>query len=260
MTTPFNTFLAAARRLRPRAAVIFGSGLSAAASGFISEESVSFSDIPELPPTTVIGHAGRMLVGHWSGISTIVCLGRVHLYEGHPITTVLRPVQILGELGVSQLVLTNAAGGIREDLVPGSLMPIRTHLKWLDSRGWTHGFSPSLGVVSPYSVPLTELAASELDLQPGCYAALTGPSYETPAEIRALRTLGVDAVGMSTALEAEAASELGMEVVAISCITNRAAGLGDGTLSHAEVAETATLAVERLGQVIGTLIENALRI
>lgn len=251
MTTPFDEFVIVAREVRPRAAVVLGSGLAAAADTLVIAASIPYAEIPELPAPTVAGHRGRLAVGHWDGTPVAVCFGRVHLYEGHPLPVVTRLVRVLVDLGVRSLLLTNAAGGIRPDLDPGTLMPIYSHVTWL-------GPEVGGGCGAPYLASLTEQLCEPMSdrsrLTPGVYAALTGPSYETPAEIRALRAIGVDAVGMSTAVEAEAAGGLGLAVAAVSCITNRAAGLGDTPLSHAHVEETALLAVDRLAELIGRFL------
>ncbi len=248
--TPFDAVRAAADRLRPRAAVVLGSGLGGVTAGFAAEAVAPYAEVPGLPPPTVAGHRGQLSVGTWAGVPAVVCSGRVHFYEGHPWERVTRLVKVVAGLGVTTLLLTNAAGGIRRTLSPGDLLLLHAHLKLLDPDAWKD-FSPS----SPYSVRLLRLL---LDLDPGLptgvYAALTGPCYETPAEIRALAAAGADAVGMSTAVEAEAAAELGLEVAAISTITNKAAGLGDGPLSHAEVEQTAKLAVGRLAGLVGRFV------
>lgn len=242
--TAFDRFHSAADAFRPTAAVVFGSGLAAAASpAFTPTATVPYADIPGMAPPGVAGHRGELAVGHWAGVPVAVGFGRVHFYEGHPWERVTRLVRVVAELGVSRLILTNAAGGIRDDLYPGDLMAIRGHLKLLDADAWH-----TTGSDNPYSL----LAP---DLPTGVYAALTGPCYETPAEIRGLRVMGADAVGMSTAVEAETAAELGLAVAGVSCITNKAAGLGSGPLSHREVEETARTAVARLGEVIGQLLQ-----
>jgi purine-nucleoside phosphorylase len=245
--TAFDRFRSAADAVRPQAAVVFGSGLAAAASpAFTPAATISYADIPGMAPPGVAGHRGELAVGHWAGVPVAVGFGRVHFYEGHPWERVTRLVRVVAELGVSRVILTNAAGGIRNDLNPGGLMAIRGHLKLLDA-GSLAALAAGSRLTNPYSLLAPELPS-------GVYAALTGPCYETPAEIRALRVMGADAVGMSTALEAEAAAELGLEVAGVSCITNKAAGLGSGPLSHREVEETARTAVARLGQVIGQLL------
>ncbi|MEO2092116.1 MAG: purine-nucleoside phosphorylase [Gemmataceae bacterium] len=245
--TAFDRFRSAAAAVRPTAAVVFGSGLAAAASSaFTPVATVPYADIPGMAPPGVAGHRGELAVGHWAGVPVAVGFGRVHFYEGHPWERVTRLVRVMAELGVRRLILTNAAGGIRDDLNPGDLMTIRGHLKLLDA-----GQITALAVGPRHTNPYPLLAP---DLPSGIYAALTGPCYETPAEIRALRAMGADAVGMSTAVEAEAAAELGLAVAGVSCITNKAAGLGNGPLSHREVEETARTAVVRLGDVIGKML------
>ncbi len=253
MTAAFDRFRDEVGRSRPATAVILGSGLAGAVSRFRETCSVLFDLIPGLVAPTVRGHAGRIALGDWAGIFTIICFGRLHFYEGHPPDVVTGPVRVLAELGAKRLILTNAAGGIHPSLGPGSLLVIRRHLAFLDRDSWREvargGDRPS-----PYSAELIGSIQANHDLLAGTYAAVTGPCYETPAEIRALRGCGADAVGMSTAREAEAAAALGMEVAAISCITNRAAGLGDSRLNHAEVLANARLGVSRLGEILASLI------
>lgn len=251
MSGGFGAVRAAADALKPRAAVVLGSGLGGVTAGFTPTASVGYADVPGLVGPTIAGHRGTLAVGVWGGTPAVVCSGRVHYYEGHPWARVTRLVEIAAEFGAKVLLLTNAAGGIRADLNPGDLMLIDGHLKLLDRDAWKllgerRGLTPTTD--PPYSPRLLALLR-QLDptLPSGVYAALTGPCYETPAEIRALAAAGADAVGMSTAMEAEAAVRLGLEVAAISTITNKAAGLGDGPLSHKEVEETARLAVARLG-------------
>ncbi len=247
--TAFDQFRAAADRLKPRTAVVLGSGLGGVTAGFEVVESVPYAVVPGLPPPTVAGHSGRLSIGTWAGVPAVVCSGRVHFYEGHPWDRVTRLVELVADLGVRTLLLTNAAGGIRRDLNPGDMMAVTGHLKLLGPAAWR-----DFAVRSPYSPRLRDLDPT---LPAGVYAALTGPCYETPAEIRALAAAGADAVGMSTAVEAEAGAARGLEVLAVSTITNKAAGLGDGPLSHAEVEQTAKLAVGRLGGLVGRLLVGA---
>lgn len=250
MSPAFDDFVRAARRLGPRTAVVLGSGLAGATAAFRESASVAFGDVPGLAPATVHGHKGRLAVGVWNDTPALVFLGRVHFYEGHPRGVVTAAVRTAADLGAKRVVLTNAAGGIHPSLQPGSLMAIRGHLPLLEPGAWRRA-AAGCGVRAPYSASLLALAAG---LHAGVYAALTGPCYETPAEIRALAACGADAVGMSTALEAEAAAELGLEVAAVSCVTNKAAGLGSEALGHAEVLANAKLAVGRLGELLGRLI------
>jgi purine-nucleoside phosphorylase len=237
------------------AAVVLGSGMGQTLASLSRDLSVAFADLPDLAETTVPGHRGCLGVGDWQGRRVLVFEGRLHHYEGHPWQRVVQPVRIARALGARVLLLTNAAGGIRDDLLPGTLMLLRDHIEWTRPDCWKLPQRPS-----PYSAGLSQRlqqAAAGLGapLPQGVYAAVTGPSYETPAEIRALRAWGADAVGMSTAREAQAACDLGMECAAVSLITNRAAGLSSGPIHHDEVLATAAAAAGRLVQ----LLEGFLR-
>ena len=253
--TPFAEFERAVQGLRPTCAVILGSGLGDAAVRFRELASIHFSDVVGLVTTTVRGHAGRLAAGVWGETPALLFHGRPHLYEGHSRDIVTSPVRVAARLGIQRLILTNAAGGIHPSLSPGHLMAIRAHIDLIGRNAW-RAFSASNEFAEPYSQELIR-ALRDFDGQlfAGVYAALTGPSYETPAEIHALRECGADAVGMSTALEAEAAANIGLEVAAITCITNKAAGMSAGALDHAEVLVNAKLAVERLGGLLGQLIK-----
>jgi purine-nucleoside phosphorylase len=270
--TPFAAFARTAASLAPRTAVVFGSGLADAAARFAERTSVGFGDIPGLVPPTVHGHGGRLSVGEWSGAPALLFLGRLHFYEGHPWNVVTGTIRTAADLGVIRVVLTNAAGGISPALNAGDLMAIRGHFRLTDPDGWRalppygprasgplFAWGPEARGPYIYSPRLiSEMQSHEAsagrELPAGVYAALTGPCYETPAEIRALAKCGADAVGMSTAMEAEEAARLGLEVAAVSCVTNKAAGLGGATLDHAEVLANANLAVERLGGLLGRLV------
>jgi purine-nucleoside phosphorylase len=261
MSDAFAPFTQQVHHLAPRTALVVGSGLSGGTSEFREIASIRFGDIPGLVSPTISGHTGRLAVGMWCEAPVLIFFGRLHYYEGHSWGTVTAPVRVAANLGVQTLILTNASGGIHPSLCPGALMAIRSHLPMLDTRGWK-GLMPGRARVSPYSPRLIEQIQTHeklagQDLLVGTYAALTGPSYETPAEIRAFRACGADAVGMSTAFEADAAAALGLEVGAISCVTNRAAGLGDGPLAHADVLDAARLAATRLGRLLGDLIGAA---
>lgn len=248
----FADFERVTRPLAPRTAVVLGSGLGDVASDFHEFASIPFADVPNLAPPTVHGHGGRVVVGRWGVTPNLLFLGRLHFYEGHSRDVVTGIVRVAANLGVKRLILTNAAGGIHPDLGPGSLMAIRGHFKLLGSDAW-RALAVGNALVTPYSPHLLALMP---DLFAGVYAALTGPCYETPAEIRALAACGADAVGMSTALEAEAAAKREMEVAAISCITNKAAGLEPGTLDHGEVLANARLALERLRDLLTHLVDS----
>lgn len=254
----FGEFARAAAHLKPRTAVILGSGLAGATAAFAERASVGFGDVPGLVPPTVHGHGGRVLVGEWAGAPALLFAGRVHFYEGHRWETVVGTVRTAAELGVERIVLTNAAGGIHDALVPGELMALNGHLKLLSGGAW-RALAAGDAVARPYSAALLNVLhaherAAGRELVAGVYAALTGPSYETPAEIRALAACGAAAVGMSTATEAEEAVRLGLEVAALSCVTNRAAGLSGAPLDHAEVLVNAKLAVTRAGALLAALV------
>jgi purine-nucleoside phosphorylase len=258
--TAFDAFAHTVAALAPRTAVVLGSGLSGATTAFVERASVGFAAVPGLVPPTVPGHGGRMAVGEWSGAPALLFLGRLHFYEGHPWSVVTGTVRTAAELGATRIVLTNAAGGINPALQPGDLMALRGHIKLLEPRAW-RALANGNAVSRPYSPRLLEAmraheVAAGRELLAGVYAALTGPSYETPAEIRALAACGADAVGMSTAMEAEEAARLGLEVAAISCITNEAAGLGAAAPHHTEVLVNAKLAVERMGELLGRLVSG----
>lgn len=256
--TAFAAFARATAERAPRTAVVLGSGLAGASRAFVTHASVPFGEIPGLVPPSVHGHGGRLALGEWAGVPVLLFLGRLHLYEGHPRNAVIGTVRTAADLGARRIILTNAAGGIHPSLIPGGLMALRGHLKLIGPDAWK-ALASADALSRPYAPHLIEVmrsheAAAGRELLAGVYAAFTGPTYETPAEIRAIATCGADAVGMSTALEAEEAARLGLEAAGISCITNRAAGLGDTPLDHAEVLTNAELAVERLGALLTALI------
>jgi purine-nucleoside phosphorylase len=255
MSTPldFAAFAEAARAVRPDVALVLGSGLGSAAR-LCGACAVPFAEVPGLPAAAVAGHRGRLALGEWAGRRVLVFEGRVHFYEGHSWRDVTAPVRTAALLGARVLLLTNAAGGIRDDLGPGSLMAVRDHIDLTRPYCWRQSES---SLYSPRLLDLLDEAAGAAGvvLGRGVYAMVTGPCYETPAEVRALRACGADAVGMSTAREARAACDAGLECAAVSCITNRAAGLGAGPLSHEDVLTTAAAQNERLAD----LLEEFLR-
>ncbi len=253
--TYFDRVSAAAAAVRakapvlPAAAIVLGSGLGDFAGTLDEAVSLPYQQLPHWPVSRVIGHEGRLVVGRVKGTVVAALSGRCHAYEGHDAQTVTFAVRVLGLLGVKTLVLTNAAGGINTGFAQGALMVIDDHLNLT-------GMNPLVGenedrfgsrfpdMTEVYSRRLRALADAAAasrggSLPHGVYAALLGPSYETPAEIRYLRAIGADAVGMSTALEAIAARHMGIEVLGISCITNMAAGVLPQPLDHHEVMETA---------------------
>lgn len=239
--TAFERFEADTRAFAPKAGIILGSGLGTVVDSLPSTGRISFTEVPGFAAPTVHGHAGQVLAVQWGGVPVVAFRGRMHFYEGHPWSRCVGTVRLAARLGVRTMLLTNAAGGLHPELNPGDLMVIRSHLPLLDAEAWKQVAESGL-VASPYTprhvTALQTLA--EPKLLAGVYAGLTGPTYETPAEIRALAAMGADAVGMSTVMEAMTAAELGMDVAAISCITNKAAGISPSKLDHSEVQEVAS--------------------
>lgn len=234
---------------KPRVGVILGSGLGGFVDCFSDYLAIPYGQIPNFPSSSVPGHAGKLVFGRVAGEQVVAMQGRVHFYEGHSPERVAFPARTLCALGIDCLVVTNAAGGIRADLEVGDLMVITDHI---NLSGWNPLVGPNderMGARFPdmssaYSPALVDLLCScaeklGIALKKGVYAVLSGPSYETPAEIRALRALGADAVGMSTVPEVIVAAHMGVKVCGVSCISNLAAGIGTKPLSHEEVADTA---------------------
>lgn len=246
----FDDLVRGAQVRPPEVALVLGSGLGPIAARLTPIARVPFAAVPGLPSAAVAGHRGRLTLGDWAGQRVLLFEGRVHFYEGHTWDEVFAPVRIAHALGAPILVQTNAVGGIRDDLAPGSLLLLRDHLLAVEPRFWCRPARPS-----PYAPPLRALflgaaASRGMALTEGTYAQVTGPCYETPAEVRALRACGADVVGMSTGREAEEAAALGMETAAISCVTNRAAGLSAVPLSHEEVLHMAQAQAERLADLL----------
>lgn len=233
----------------PDVAVVLGSGLGDFADSLDAATAVPYEAIPHWPVSRVVGHAGRLVAGRSHGRPVIALAGRAHFYEGHPMSVVTFPARVLGLLGVKTLIVTNAAGGINEGFSSGALMVIDDHINLMGTNPLVGPNDDRFGARFPdmsqvYSARLRGLAdqvaaSMGLPLAHGVYVAVHGPSYETPAEIRAFRTMGADAVGMSTAPEAIVARQMGIEVLGISCITNMAAGVLPQALVHDEVMETA---------------------
>jgi purine-nucleoside phosphorylase len=253
-TTLYERAAHAARVVRARwpeearVALVLGSGLGAFADDLTDAVALDYAEIPGFARSTVEGHAGRLVCGKAEGVPVAAMQGRFHYYEGYEWDDVTFPVRVLGLLGIKALVLTNAAGGLNNSLSQGALMLISDHLNFMGAnplRGPNEArFGPRFPDLSEvYDKEFQEIAVREaqgmgLDLRRGIYAALTGPSYETPAEIRMLRLLGADAVGMSTVPEAIVARQMGLRVLGLSCITNMAAGVLDKPINHEEVIET----------------------
>ena len=235
--------------LLPETAVVLGSGLGDFADTLLDSIATGYAEIPHWPASKVIGHDGRLVIGNISGKRVAALAGRVHFYEGHDLATVVFATRVMARLGVKRLILTNAAGGINTKFAQGALMVIDDHINMLGSNPLIGSNDERFGPRFPdmtevYSARLRDIAdevarAKGVAVTHGVYIAAQGPSYETPAEIRFFRAIGADAVGMSTVPEAIAARHMGLEVLGISCITNMAAGVLPGPLSHGEVMATA---------------------
>ncbi|MEK6580086.1 MAG: purine-nucleoside phosphorylase [Bdellovibrionota bacterium] len=231
--------------LVPEIGVILGSGLGEVADQITDPISISYTDVPHFHPTSVEGHPGRLILGRFKGVSVVFLQGRFHFYEGHPMADVVFPTRMICALGIHTLILTNAAGGVNSKYRPADLMLIEDHINLMGDNPLRGPNLSQLGprfpdmteAYSPECLEIFQRTASTLDIpvHRGVYAGLLGPTYETPAEIRMYRTLGADAVGMSTVPETIAANHLGVRVAGVSCITNLAAGMSPDKLTHDEV-------------------------
>jgi purine-nucleoside phosphorylase len=241
-------FILSKTKLRPKIALVLGSGLGAFADDLTDATRIPYEKIPHFPRATAVGHAGILAIGKVGGIAVAAMKGRVHLYEGYSAREVAFAMRVFGRLGIRSAILTNAAGGINQEFKQGALVVIRDHIN-LQSANPLIGpnderFGPRFpDMTQAYWRPYREIALAEakrlgIEAHEGVYAALTGPSYETPAEIRFLRTIGADLVGMSTVPEVIVANHMGIRVLGISCVTNMAAGILDRPLDHSEVLET----------------------
>jgi purine-nucleoside phosphorylase len=259
-------FVRARSKIRPRVGIILGSGLSSALGGFRAAQKISYRSIPHFPRRSVTGHAGVLHLGIWRKVPVAVLEGRLHLYEGYTPAEVVFPTRVLALAGIETLIATCAAGGIALSAMPGSFMIFSDHLNFQganplagrhDAR-WGERF---VDLSEAYDAALRRQArlaarACRVKCFEGVYAALPGPNYETPAEIRVLRRLGADAVGMSTVPEVLAARQAGVRVVAIALISNRAAGLGRAPLSHQEVLRVGSKAAQKLARLLDGLLEK----
>jgi len=240
-------FIFSRTKLRPKIALVLGSGLGPFADEFANASKIPYADIPHFPQSTAIGHAGQLVVGDVNGIAVAGMQGRVHLYEGYSVKEVSFPIRVFARMGVKAVILTNAAGGIK--FTQGRLVVISDHINLQGVNPLTGFNDERFGqrfpdMSSAYDKRFREMAVGQgnrlgIGIDEGVYAALAGPSYETPAEIRYLRTIGADLVGMSTVPEVIAARHSDMRVLGISCVTNAAAGILDQPLNHREVLETA---------------------
>lgn len=254
-------FILARTTLRPKIGLVLGSGLGAFADSLTEAIRVPYAQIPKFPCSTAIGHAGRMVIGKAGDVAVAAMQGRVHLYEGYSAQEVTFPIRVFGRMGVRAVILTNAAGGINLSYSQGALVLIRDHINLQGANPLVGANDDRFGVRFPdmthayakqyRAIGREEAAKLNITLHEGLYAGLLGPSYETPAEIDYLRRIGADLVGMSTVAEVIAARHMAIKVLAISCVTNMAAGILDQPLSHAEVMET--------GERVKTTFESLLR-
>jgi purine-nucleoside phosphorylase len=256
--------------LRPAIGLVLGSGLGAFAQTLEGAVAIPYREIPHFPVSTAIGHAGELVVGTSGGVPVAVMAGRVHHYEGYSMQQVVFPVRVLGRFGVKTIILTNAAGSVNVSFKPGELMVIDDHINYMGGHPLVGPNDEQLGprfydMSEAYDPALREIAEKAcakagVPVRHGVYVAFTGPSYETPAEIRMARTMGADAVGMSTVPEVLAARHMGIRVVGISCITNMGAGILKQKLDHREVLEVGEKVKAGLMNVLGRIIQDAAKL
>lgn len=255
----------ASLNIKPEIGIILGSGLGEIADK-ISGIRINYSEIPGFKTSVVQGHEGKLVIGELDSKPVIAMQGRLHYYEGNTLQEVIFPVRVMKLLGIKKLLVTNAAGGINKDFTPGDLMIIADHINMLGSNPLIGKNNDELGprfadMTYAYHKKLIETAENaaqdlNIKIQKGVYAAMTGPTYETPAEVKMLRILGADAVGMSTVPEVIAANHMGVKVLGISCITNMAAGILDRPLNHEEVIETANKVKKDFQNLVNEIIQR----
>ncbi len=249
---------------RLRTALVLGSGLDPLARSSEALARIPYGDIPHFPLSTVEGHAGELLAARSGGATVLFLRGRVHYYEGLPLAEATFPIRVLRALGVENLILTNASGAIAEHLEPGDLVAVTDHINLMGANPLI-GYAPVgrekrfVDLMGAYDATLREIAREEaeksgIDLKEGVYAAMSGPSYETPAEIRFLKILGADLIGMSTVPEVIVAAQVGLRTLVISCVSNRAAGTGEGALDHSEVIDTAARVAKPFSELLRRVI------
>jgi purine-nucleoside phosphorylase len=253
----------------PKIAIILGSGLGPFAYHVEQSISIPFTEIPHFPKPSVVGHSGLLVIGKLHGTPIVVLQGRVHYYEGYSASEVIFPLRVLKQLGIETLIVTNAAGGIREGLVRGQLVLISDHINFTGTNPLIGKNESKFGerffdMTEPYSARLRALAKTAskkhgFTLSEGVYIAVSGPSFETSAEIRAFRILGADLVGMSTVHEVIVARHMGIEVLGVSCVTNLAAGIQGKPLDHYEVLETGLHVQQRFVEFLTTFVNMAVK-
>lgn len=250
----------------PEIAIILGSGLGKLADSIEDSIEISYEEIPNFPRTTVAGHEGKLIFGTIKNRKVVAMKGRFHYYEGNDMDTVVFPVRVFKKMGIENIIVTNAAGGVNTGFTPGDLMLISDHISFFCENPLRGENIDDLGPRFPdmsmiYDRNLRKIALESaqklgIDLKEGIYSYCKGPSYEAPAEIKALRLMGADAVGMSTVPEAIAARHMGMRILGISCITNMAAGVLDQPLNHTEVMETGRQVEQKFSGIVSDIIEN----
>ncbi|MDO9180969.1 MAG: purine-nucleoside phosphorylase [Bacteriovorax sp.] len=259
-------YIQSIKSTKPRVGIVLGSGLGVFVDQIEDKTIIPYNDIPYFKKTTVEGHEGRLILGKIKGVEVAVLQGRLHAYEGLPMEEVVFPVRLLSILGISILILTNAAGGINLNYAPGDLVLIEDHLNLMGKNPLIGPNNNQMGPRFPdmshaYNVELNEIMKTVsktlgYNLQVGIYAGVLGPTYETPAEIKMIRTLGGDMVGMSTVPESIAANHLGLKVCGISCITNMGAGIVNQTLKHEDIKEVAFKAMNHFTALLNGSIEK----
>lgn len=251
---------------KPYVGLILGSGLGSLAERIENSNIIDYKDIPHFPVSTVEGHKGQLIIGKLGGKDVVAMQGRFHYYEGYPLSDVTFPIRVMIGLGIENLIVTNAAGGVDKDFMPGDLMIIKDHINFTGANPLIGGNLSDLGprfvdMTSAYDKKLINLAKEvgeklNIPLQEGVYMWFTGPTYETPAEVILARILGASAVGMSTVPEVIVASHQKISVLGISCITNMAAGILDKTLNHEEVIETSLMVKDKFERLVVEILIN----
>ena len=259
-------YVLAKTKLRPRIGLVLGSGLGAFADEFASATRIEYKKIPHFPVSTAIGHAGKLVIGKVGDVPVAAMQGRVHFYEGYSMKDVAFPIRVMGRMGIRAVILTNAAGGINTNFTQGALVVIKDHINLHATNPCTgpndENFGPRFfDMTTAYdkqyrSVALAEAHSLKIDVHEGVYCILNGPSYETPAEIRAMRALGADLAGMSTVPEVIAARHMGIKILGISCVTNAAAGVLDQPINHEEVLETGERVRSQFVSLLKAVIPN----
>jgi len=262
-------FIRCQMSVTPKIAIILGSGLGPFAHHVERSISIPYTEIPHFPQPSVVGHSGLLVIGRLHGTPIVVMQGRVHYYEGYPASEVIFPIRVLKQLGIETLIVTNAAGGIREGLQRGQLVLISNHINFTGTNPLIGKNDSKFGerffdMTEPYSARLRDLAQTAskkhgISLSEGVYIAVSGPSFETSAEIRAFRVLGADLVGMSTVHEVIVARHMGIEVLGISCVTNLAAGIQGKPLDHYEVLETGLHVQQQFVEFLTTFVGMAVK-